>query len=395
MRTKNQARFLAITTIALLAINLRTAVSSISPVVTYIQQEISLPIVTIGLLGIAAPLSFALASSLSYRPARFMGVEKTLFLTVLMIITGHLLRAFAWDATALFFGSLLSLLGMGIGNVLLPVMVRKYFPNRVGVVSSFYLTLTAISATMASFVAVPVSDLAGWRFSLGQWAILALFTIAPLSFLLKNSKPEVKTERAEGHKAIWRSPTAIAIAGMQAVTAIIGYVSFAWLPLMLVEHQRVSVIEGGLLLSLFALIGLPISLIMPLLSTKYPKSQSFIVWFSFVSGVSGTLGLLFGDVSLTWLWVVAFGFGPTMFPLALTLFNLRARERATVLAVSAFGQGVSYSTASVMVFSVGVLREVTGGWDASIWLLFASCLMAIPVALQIRKGHIIDDELGR
>ncbi len=395
MRTKNQARFLAITTIALLAINLRTAVSSISPVVTYIQQEISLPIVTIGLLGIAAPLSFALASSLSYRPARFMGVEKTLFLTVLMIITGHLLRAFAWDATALFFGSLLSLLGMGIGNVLLPVMVRKYFPNRVGVVSSFYLTLTAISATMASFVAVPVSDLAGWRFSLGQWAILALFTIAPLSFLLKNSKPEVKTERAEGHKAIWRSPTAIAIAGMQAVTAIIGYVSFAWLPLMLVEHQRVSVIEGGLLLSLFALIGLPISLIMPLLSTKYPKSQSFIVWFSFVSGVSGTLGLLFGDVSLTWLWVVAFGFGPTMFPLALTLFNLRARERATVLAVSAFGQGVSYSTASVMVFSVGVLREVTGGWDASIWLLFASCLIAIPVALQIRKGHIIDDELGR
>ncbi len=395
MRTKNQARFLAITTIALLAINLRTAVSSISPVVTYIQQEISLPIVTIGLLGIAAPLSFALASSLSYRPARFMGVEKTLFLTVLMIITGHLLRAFAWDATALFFGSLLSLLGMGIGNVLLPVMVRKYFPNRVGVVSSFYLTLTAISATMASFVAVPVSDLAGWRFSLGQWAILALFTIAPLSFLLKNSKPEAKTERAEGHKAIWRSPTAIAIAGMQAVTAIIGYVSFAWLPLMLVEHQRVSVIEGGLLLSLFALIGLPISLIMPLLSTKYPKSQSFIVWFSFVSGVSGTLGLLFGDVSLTWLWVVAFGFGPTMFPLALTLFNLRARERATVLAVSAFGQGVSYSTASVMVFSVGVLREVTGGWDASIWLLFASCLIAIPVALQIRKGHIIDDELGR
>jgi CP family cyanate transporter-like MFS transporter len=182
---------------------------------------------------------------------------------------------------------------------------------------------------------------------------------------------------------------------MQAVTAIIGYVSFAWLPLMLVEHQGVSVIEGGLLLSLFALIGLPISLIMPLLSTKYPKSQSFIVWFSFISGISGTLGLLFGAASLTWLWVVAFGFGPTMFPLALTLFNLRARERATVLAVSAFGQGVSYSAAAVMVFSVGVLREVTGGWDASIWLLFTSCLIAIPVALQIRKGHIIDDELGR
>jgi CP family cyanate transporter-like MFS transporter len=84
VRTQNQARFLAIATIALLAINLRTAVSSISPVVSYIQEDISLPIVTIGLLGIAAPLSFAIASSLSYRPARLLGVEKTLMLTVLI-----------------------------------------------------------------------------------------------------------------------------------------------------------------------------------------------------------------------------------------------------------------------------------------------------------------------
>jgi CP family cyanate transporter-like MFS transporter len=395
VKTKNQARFLAIATIALLAINLRTAVSSISPVVSYIQQDIALPIVTIGLLGIAAPLSFALASSLSYRPARRMGVEKTLLMTVLMIIFGHLLRAFAWDSSALFFGSLLSLLGMGIGNVLLPVLVRKYFPNRVGLVSSFYLTLTAISATMASFVAVPVSDFAGWRFSLGQWAILAFFTLAPLSFLLGNSKPELKAERIEGNKAIWRSPTALAIAGMQSVTAIIGYVSFAWLPLLLVEHQGVSVVQGGLLLSLFALMGLPISLIMPILSTKFPSSQSTIVWFSFISGITGTLGFLFGDASLTWLWVVAFGFGPTMFPLALTLFNLRSRERSTVLAVSAFGQGFSYTTALVAVFLVGVLRELTGNWDASIWLLFGSCLIAIPVALQIRKGRMIDDELVR
>ena len=395
MRTQNQSRFLAIATIALLAINLRTAVSSISPVVSYIQQDISLPIVTIGLLGIAAPLSFAIASSLSYRPARLLGVEKTLMLTVLMIILGHLLRAFSWDSTALFFGSLLSLLGMGIGNVLLPVMVRKYFPNRVGLVSSFYLTLTALSATMASFVAVPISEVAGWRFSLGQWAILAFLTIAPLSFLLGNSKPEVKAEKVAGDKAIWRSPTAVSIAFMQSVTAIIGYVSFAWLPLILVEHQGVSVIEGGLLLSLFSVIGLPISLIMPILSTRYPKSQSLIVWFSFVSGITGTLGFLFGDASLTWLWVIAFGFGPTMFPLALTLFNLRSRKRSTVLAVSAFGQGVSYTTASLAVFLVGVLREVTGGWDAGLWLLFGSCLMAIPVALQVRKGQMIDDELVR
>ena len=205
---RNMARLLALSAIALLAVNLRTAVASISPVVTFIQQEISLPIVTIGLLGIAAPMAFAIATSLSYPPARRIGVEKTLLITIGMIVLGHLLRAFSWDSTALFAGSLLSLLGAGMGNVLLPVMVRKYFPNRVGIISSFYITLTAVSATIGAFFAVPVAQELGWRASLGQWAILAALTLIPIVFLLKNSRPEARPDASGSQKAIWRSPTA-------------------------------------------------------------------------------------------------------------------------------------------------------------------------------------------
>ncbi|MEL0237349.1 MAG: MFS transporter, partial [Aquiluna sp.] len=139
MQERSQ-KVLALLAIALLALNLRTAVSSLSPVVGFIQQEIELPIVTIGLLGIAAPLSFALATSLAYRPARKYGVEITLVVVVVAIVSGHLFRALAWDSTSLFVGSMLSLLAMGIGNVLLPVMVRKYFPNRIGLISAIYIT---------------------------------------------------------------------------------------------------------------------------------------------------------------------------------------------------------------------------------------------------------------
>lgn len=386
-------KFLAIAAIALIAFNLRTAVSSVSPVVSFIQKEIPLPIVTIGLLGIAAPLSFALATQLSYRPARRIGVEKTLMLTIVMIILGHALRAFAWDSTSLFAGSLLALLGMGIGNVLLPVLVRKYFPNRVGVVTSFYITLTAVSATLGSLVAVPVADALGWRFSLGQWALFSFLAAIPLITLLGNSTPEPKPEVASGSKAIWRAPTAWAIAGMQAMTSVFGYVSFAWLPLLLVEHNSVSVVEGGLLLSLFALMGLPVSIFVPILANRFPQAQVWIVVFSGVMGAGGVLGMLFADNSWLWFYVIMAGFGPTMFPLALTLFNLRSEQRSTVLAVSAFGQGLSYGTASVSVIAVGVMRELTGGWEAALWLMFGFALLAIPVALQISKGHTIDQEL--
>jgi MFS transporter, CP family, cyanate transporter len=314
-------------------------------------------------------------------------------LTIAMIVTGHLLRALAWDSTALFAGSLLSLLGAGMGNVLLPVMVRKYFPNRVGIISSFYITLTAVSATAGAFFAVPVAQELGWRASLGQWAILAALTFLPVLFLLKNSRPEVRPQATGGQRAIWRSPTAWAIGGVQGMTSIFGYVSFAWMPLMLIEHNGVSVPEAGLLLSLFSIMGLPVSLLVPLIATRYSRSHAPIIFFSALMGTAGTLGVLFGDNSVLWLAVIGIGLGPTMFPLALTLFNLRSRERSTVLALSAFGQGVSYTTATVTVFTIGILREVTGGWEAALWLMFAVALLSALAGIQIAKNHFVDDEL--
>ncbi len=384
------SRPFALFAIALLAINLRTAVSSISPVVGFIQQEISLPIVAIGFLGLAAPLAFALATSLSYRPAKRFGVELTLSFAVVAIILGHLLRAFAWDTFSLFLGSMLSLLGMGVGNVLLPVMVRRYFPNRVGLLTSAYITLTAISATLGSLVAVPLAQEFGWRFSLGQWTILAALTLVPLLPLIRNKNsiedgPRVKLN-------LWKSKTAIAIAGVQGMTSVFGYVSFAWLPLLLIEHLGQSQLAAGSLLALFAIMGLLPSLVVPVIAARNIKSQALIVYFSAAVGSIGSLGLLFAE-NLIWFWVMLLGLGPSMFPLALTLFNLRSRNQETVLAVSAFGQGLSYSLATTMVLLVGILREITGGWEAALILLFAIALASSLAGLQLAKEKFVEDEL--
>ena len=253
--------------------------------------------------------------------------------------------------------------------------------------------MTAVSATAGAFFAVPVATELGWRASLGQWAIFAALALLPLIFILRNSNPEARPDSQSSQRAIWRSPTAWAIAGVQGMTSVFGYVSFAWMPLMLIEHNGVSVIEAGLLLSLFSIMGLPVSLLVPVLATKYPKSHAPIVFFSASMGVIGSIGILFFENQLLWLAVLAMGLGPTMFPLALTLFNLRSRDRSTVLAISAFGQGLSYTLATVVVFSIGVLRELTGGWELALWLMFAIALFSAIAGLQIAKNHFVDDEL--
>jgi len=392
MQLRTQKIF-ALAGITLLALNLRTAVSSLSPVVGFIQSDIALPIVTIGLLGIAAPLAFALASGLSYRPARRFGVEVTLIFVVLAIVAGHMIRALAWDSTALFFGSLLCLFGTGVGNVLLPVMVRKYFEHRIGLISAFYITLTSVSATIGSLFAVPVSEAFGWRLSLGQWALLAALTLLPLAAIKRNSAPEPKVTANSVRRGVWRSRTALAIAGAQAMTSVFGYVSFAWLPLLLIEHNGVSASESGAMLALFAIMGFPVSLAVPQLAQRFPKLQPKIVYFSATMGALGPLGLLFFDGPL-WLWVVLIGLGPTMFPLALTLMNLRAREKSVVLSVSSFGQGVSYTIATIAVMSVGLMRELTGGWEYALWMLCGSSLISILAGIQLAKHKMVDDELS-
>lgn len=386
--------WLALLSIALLALNLRTAVASLSPIVSFIQLDIPISTLAIGIIGTTTPLAFAVASFASKRPSDRFGLERVLAATVVLIVLGHLLRALAGSSELLVAGSALALLGMGVGNVLIPVLVRKYFPNRVGVVSSFYITITAISATASSVFAVPVADNFGWRVSLGQWALLGLLTLIPILPLALRKRTKLsETDEGPTTKGVWRSRTAWSLAGMQSITAIFGYTSFAWLPIMLAEQKGIDTFSAGALLGLFAILGLPGSLLAPILAARFKFSQHLIVWMSIGFGIAGPLGVWLGPVSQLWFWVTLMGLAPSMFPLALTLYNLRSESRATVLAVSAFGQGVSYSIASLAVVTFLVIREVTGNWAGAFVMLAVVASLGILVGLQIMRNQTIDSEL--
>lgn len=397
IRNAGLAGWLALGSIALLALNLRTGVASLSPIVSFVRVDIPIDTLVVGIIGTTTPLAFALSTTISKRPSERFGLERVLTATVLMIVLGHLLRAVASSSQMLVAGSALALLGMGMGNVLIPVLVRKYFPNRVGLISSFYITITAISATASSALAVPVAQEFGWRASLGQWALLGLLTLVPiLPLALKRIPGQGDQQREErGTEQIWRSRTAWSLAGMQSVTSVFGYVSFAWLPIILIELKGVDAFTAGVLLGLFAILGLPSSLVAPILAAKVRASQHLIVWMCVGFGIAGPIGLVFSPSEWLWLWVTCIGLAPSMFPLALTLYNLRSETRSTVLAMSAFGQGISYSIASLGVVSVGLLHALTGSWAPGLYLMAGVAALGILVGLQVMRHQTIDSELAK
>ena len=172
-------RTLALVGILLVALNLRTAVTAISPIAAQISADIPLDNLGLSVIGTLPPIAFALAGIFGAPIATRLGLERFLIIAAVAMVVGHLLRALAGDFPLLFLGSVLAFTGMGVGNVLLPPLVKKYFPDRIGVVTAAYVTIMALGATSPAVLAAPVAHAAGWRVSVGVWALVAFLGLLP------------------------------------------------------------------------------------------------------------------------------------------------------------------------------------------------------------------------
>lgn len=383
---------LAVALVVFLAANLRSAVTSFSPVVFFIREDLGITSITESLIAATAPVMFAIGALLGTRPARRLGLEMTSLIVGAMIFVGHLMRGLAISGDWLIAGSLVALTGMGIGNLILPSIIRRYFPNHIGLLTTVYITFISFGTFVPPLIAVSVAESFGWRVSLAQWAVLAALILIPAASLLKENK-KVELSFKPAKLPLFQSPTAVAVMTIFLVSSITAYLSFGWLPTIAVEHAGVDVGQAALLLSIFAFMGLPAGLIAPLLAEKFPNTQWLIVAGAGSSGVIGSLGFIFVP-ELIFIFIVFLGLAQLTFPLSLALFNLRSRYPDTVLQISSFTQFLGYSAASVTTLSVGFIRDLTGGWEIVLAVIGASNLLVITAAITLSKKRFIEDELA-
>src|SRR3712207_8808567 len=97
---------------------------------------------------------------------------------------GLVVRALAGSFAVFLLGTVLAMVGGALGNVLLPSLVKRYFPSRTGLLVGAYSTAMAIGATVAAVSTAPIAAAAGsdgWRWAVGVWAVAAL--LAALAWL--------------------------------------------------------------------------------------------------------------------------------------------------------------------------------------------------------------------
>lgn len=398
---RDAGRLLALVGIVLFAFSLRSGVGSLSPIVDEISQDVPLSSWMLGLIGTAPPVSYAVFGIVTPWLERRFGLLVLAVVALAAASLGLVGRALAPDAWLLLAMTIVLFAGIGIGNVVLPPLIKRYFPDRIGFMTMLYTTTMSLSTFVPPLISVPIADAVSWRASLGLWAIFAVVALIPWVLLILRERVPASGEaltRAPSARAVsrvWRMPMAWALIGGFIVTSGTAYASFAWLPTILIDLAGVTPATAGVLLSVMAAIGLPAALFLPTLVSRVPVSVGPLFYVAGASGLGGVTGLLWAPGAAPLLWVTLLGAATLLFPLVLMLINLRARTPEGTVALSGVVQGVGYAIAALFPFGLGLLHEATGGWIIPLGLLALLMLVAFPAGVIASRRETVEQQWER
>ena len=387
-----RTRILIIVGIVIAAFNLRPGVTGLSPLLDAMGEEIHLSATFLAIIGMLPPLLYGLSGFITPRLyTRFTDLGLTLA-AMLMVTIGLGVRAVI-DSPPVFLAlSVLALLGMGIGNVVLPPLVKSYFPDRVALVSTVHVGLLQFGTFIPPLVAVPLATGFGWRGSLLVWAGFAGLGVA-VWLLLRLLRPapavEVAAAVVGGSELarLMRSKRAWALMTMTGLTSFNNFILFTWLPTLLTRSGFDAAFAGAML-ALVTAIPLVLGFVLPTLAQKLSSAYPIVVGFCLSLAV-GYIGLWLLPTAAPVLWTVLLGIGISTFPLALTLITLRARDADSAASLSGFVQGGGYLLAATgpLIFAF-LIQSFDGLWPAFTVVLASVAIKLLVSHAACRPGTI-------
>ncbi|WP_223863991.1 MFS transporter [Streptomyces sp. 5-10] len=392
----------------LAALNLRPAVTSLGPLLEEVRDDLGMSGTVAGVLTSVPAACFALFGLTAPRLARRWGPGAIVCAGLAAIATGLLLRPFAGGTVVFLAASALALAGIAVSNILMPVIVKRWFPDRVGAMTGLYSMGLSLGTAAAAAVTVPMTDALGgsWRTGLGVWALLAVVALVPWLFLARAgaSGPEAGGTDADAPAAagtaaapadapamrITRSPLAWAMAVFFGFQATAAYISMGWMP-QIFRDAGVSASTSGLLLAVMMAMGVPLAFVLPRIAARL-RHQGVLVVILGVFGLTGYAGLWLAPAEGAWAWAVLLGIANCAFPLALTMIGMRTRTNAGVVRLSAFAQSVGYLLSIPGPLLVGVLYQHSGGWGQPIALMAGFMVPQIVAGVLAGRDRHLEDE---
>lgn len=409
--------------LVLAALNLRPAITSLGALLEEVREGLHMSGSVAGVLTSVPPLCFAVFGVMAPRLARRFGAGAVVCAGMAAIAAGLVIRPYIGSTAGFLAASALALMGIAVSNILMPVIVKRWFPDRVGTMTGLYSMALALGTALAAAVTVPLTGAMGgnWQSGLAVWAGLASLAVLPWIVLVRDrtpapgqtaparsaapSGPSVSVSgRAAGASGqasasgpaeapalrITRSRTAWGLACFFGLQATAAYITMGWMP-QIFRDAGVSAGTAGVLLAVTMAMGVPLAFVIPRVAARL-KQQGPIVVVLGLCGLIGYGGLYLAPAAGAWAWALLLGVANCAFPLALTMIGMRTRTGAGVVRLSAFAQSTGYLLSIPGPLLVGVLYQHSGGWGLPIALMAGLMIPQMVAGVLAGRDRTIEDE---
>ncbi|OON41997.1 MFS transporter [Izhakiella australiensis] len=379
------SKTLAISAIILLGANLRAPITSVGPLLDQIIQTFHLSAVSAGWLNALPLLAFGLLAPVAPIIGRRFGLERALFIAVVLVALGTLVRSIG-QQWGLWLGTLLMPSGIALANVLLPPLARRDFSHNPAGIIGLYVTVMSVTASLASGIANPLAELSGsWQFALGIWVLPAMLAVALWGRRIKGlprSEPVSPPQSVAKHlpdaaasklRSPWRSALGWQVSLFMALQSLSFYTLLGWFTPYAIS-QGYSANEAGGLLFCYQIVAIFVNLLGVSLLKKSTDQRllAFCATLAIFIGIAGLL--LMPHLALLWMLITGLGNGSSLL-ISLSLFGLRTHDHHQAAMLSGMAQCVGYITASVGPLAFGVIHTLYHAWQPALVVLLLSVVL--------------------
>ncbi|MFS0785549.1 MFS transporter [Shouchella sp. 1P09AA] len=377
-KKENYYTFLLLVSILLIAATLRSPMTSFGPLIPFIREDLAVSNFTIGLVNTLPLLMFGLFSPLVPKISRKTGMELMLLIAMITLTIGIIFRSLG-NTPMLLLGTLLLGLGIAVGNVLMPGLIKLSFPLRIGIMMGIYSVSMNLFGALASGLSVPLAEASAfnWQYALLLWAVLssiAVFFICLRLPVIRSSRKKVPGKvNNQPSSSIFKSKIAWSVSLFMGLQSFIPYSLFTWLPDILLT-KGFSENEAGWFMALMQIGLIPATFFVPIFAAKL-NNQAWVgvgAGLLFLTGLVG-VALTASQLTLVFLIITGMGMG-TAFSLAMMFFVLRTHSVEQSSQLSSMAQSVGYMIAALGPFFLGTIAEWTNGWTVPLLILMSAAI---------------------
>lgn len=380
---KKQHSIFLIPGIVMLGVVLRMPFTTLPTVLTDIAQGLGVEVSSLGLLTSLPLLMFAIFSSFAARLASKFGLERLFFLVLVLMVLGSGIRVLGLPF--LYLGTLILGAAIAILNVLLPSLIQANQPHRIGTLTTLYVTAMGIATAVGSSIAVPLTQSLSWQGLI--WVLTAVCVLALLVWLPNLAYNHRLEGQSRGQETVkwWKNGKVWAIIIFGGLQSLLFYTCMTWLPTM-ASQAGLSGQDAGLLASIFSLISIPFSMIVPSLTTRLAAPQRRVMLgLVALTGLVGVTMLLFAGPSFAYWLVINLLIGTAvsaLFPYLMVTFSMKASSPEKTAQLSGLAQTGGYVLAAFGPALFGYSVELFHSWTPAILILLVLTVVMV-VALYI------------